>query len=88
MQYFNELPEISSSGTDKNGLIELEVVGQVEQLPEGRSREEIIFVGGMGKTIYLIAGMVEEYEYIKPDESLSGNDFTRLKIKGTCVTVF
>ena len=88
MQYFKDLPEITFSGVDKNNLIELEVNGQVEKLPDDRKQEDIVFIGRMGGTIYLIFGGVAEHEYIKPEESLSGNDFTRLKIEGTCVTIF
>jgi len=88
MQYFKELPEITSSSVDENNVIELEVNGQVEKLPDDRKQEDVVFIGRMGGTIYLIFGLVVEYEYIKPEESLSGNDFTRLKIDGTCVTVF
>jgi len=50
--------------------------------------EDIVFIGRMGRTIYLIVGTVVEYEYIKPEESATGHDFTRLKIEGTIVTVF
>lgn len=88
MQYFKELPEISYQGIDKNSVIELEVSGQVEKLPDDRSQEDIVFVGRMGGTIYLIFGCMVEHEYIKPEDSQSGNDFTRLKIEGTCVTIF
>ena len=88
MQYLKDLPEITYSGVDKDNLNEFEVNGQVEKLPDDRSQEVILFVGRMGGTIYLIFGQVVEYKYIKPEDSLSGNDFTRLKIEGTCVTVF
>jgi len=87
MQYFEDLPAISCSGVN-NSLIELEVDGQVEEVPEDRRQEEIIFVGKMGGIIYLIFGQVVEYVYIKLEESQSGKDFTRLKIEGTCVTVY
>lgn len=88
MQYFKELPEITYSGIDKNSIIELEVSGQVEKLPEDRRQEDIVFLGRMGGTIYLVYGGEVEYEYIKPEDSQSGNGFTRLKIEGTCITVF
>lgn len=88
MQYVKELPEISYQGIDEHSLIELEVSGYVEPVPDDRKTEEIIFVGKMGGTTYLIFGCMVEYEYIKPEESQSGNDFTRLKIEGTIVTVF
>ena len=88
MQYFKDLPEITYSGVDKNNLTELEVNGLVEKLPEDRKEEDIVFTGRMGGTIYLIFGQVAEYEYIEPEKSHSGNDFTRLKIEGTCLTIF
>lgn len=88
MQYFNDLPAIMSSGIVTHNLIELEVNGQVEKLTDDRSQEDIVFFGRMGVTIYLIVGVVVEYKYIKLEESQSGNDFTRLRIEGTCVTVF
>ena len=88
MQYFKELPEVTSSGIGYNSIIELEVEGQVEKLPDDRKQEKIVFLGRMGKTIYLVTGCMVEYEYIKPEESQSGKGFTRLRIGGTCLTVF
>lgn len=90
MQYFKELPEVTYQGMDKDSNIELEVNGHVEPIhvePEVKD-EDIVFTGRMGGTIYLIIGKVVEYEYIEPEESASGHDFTRLKIEGTIVTVF
>jgi len=88
MQYFSELPEISYSGIGDNGVVELEVDGQVEEVPEEHSEEDAFFLGRMGGTIVLVFGLVAEREYIKAEESASGKDFTRMKIEGTCVTVF
>jgi dihydroxyacetone kinase len=87
MQYFSELPEITSSSIDKESHIELEVSGEVERLPDVGD-DEIVFIGKMGATVYLILGSIVEYEYIKPEESASGNGFTRLKMEGSCVTLF
>ncbi len=87
MQYFKDLPEITSSGTDKDSLIEIEVEGEVERLPDD-GKQEIVFVGKMGGTLYLILGTIVEYKYIKPEDSLSGKGFTCLKIEGDCVTYF
>ena len=88
MQYFKELPEVTYSGIGDDCIVELEVGGQVEKVPDDRKQEEIAFLGRMGKTIYLVTGCMVEYEYIKPKESQSGKGFTRLKIEGTCMTVF
>ena len=88
MQYFSELPEISYSGIAKDNLVELEIDGEVEEVPEEHSKEDAFFLGRMGGTIYLVFGLVAEREYIKPEDSQSGKGFTRLKIEGTCVTVF
>lgn len=86
IQYFSDLLEITSSGVDNN-LVELEVDGHVGRLPDDSTRN-IVMLGKMGGTIYLVFGNVVEYEYIKPEDSVSGKDFTRMKIEGTCVTVF
>ena len=88
MQYWKDLPEISYQGIDKNSIIELEVNGHIESIPDDRKNEEIVFCGRMSRTVYLIFGQIVEYEYIKPEESQSGNDFTRLKVEGTCVQLF
>lgn len=87
MLYLKELPEITSSTVDKRGLIELEVRGQVEQLPPDRSDEDIVFVGNLAGAIYLVIGHIAEYEYIEPDKAFEERDFTRLKIAGICATV-
>ena len=87
MQYWMELPEITYQGIDKS-IVELEVNGYVEPIPEDRKNEDIVFLGRMGGTTYLVFGQIVEYEYIEPEKSQSGNDFTRLKVEGTCVTVF
>lgn len=88
MQYFKELPGVTYQGIDEHSVIELEVSGYVEPIPDDRKAEDIVFVGRMGRTIYLIFGCMVEHEYIKPEDSQSGHDFTRLKIEGTIVTVF
>ena len=88
MQYWKDLPEISYQGIDKDSIVELEVSGHVEPIPDDRKNEDVVFLGRMGGTIYLIYGQIAEYEYIEPEKSQSGNDFTRLKVEGTCVTVF
>ena len=87
MLYFNDLPEIISFGTDKKGLIELEVRGKVEPVPKDRSTENIVFVGNLAGTIHFVIGHVDEYQYIGPEEAFQSRDFTRLKILGICVTV-
>jgi len=88
MLYFKELPQVTYQSIDEDSVIELEVNGHVEPVPDDRKVEGIVFVGRMGETIYLIYGCMLEHEYIKPEDSQSGNDFTRLKIEGTLVTVF
>lgn len=87
MQYFKDLPGITSTGDDDENQIELEVSGRVERLPDDENTE-IVFVGRMGKTIYLIAGTVVKYEYIEPKKAFANRDFTRLTFDGSCVTVF
>lgn len=87
MQYMKDLPEIFSQGIDEEDRIELEISGRVEPIPDNWKEEEIVFVGNMGGTICLICGSISKYDYIKPEDSLSGNDFTRLTIEGTIVTV-
>jgi len=88
MQYFKELPEILCSSIDKGSIIEIEVNGYVETVPDDRKNEKIIFVGRMGGTIYLFYGCVAEYGHIKAEDSVSGDGFTRLKVEGACVTAF
>lgn len=88
MQYFSELPVITYSGICDKNLVELEVEGKVEEVPPEHDKEDAFFIGKMGGTIYLVFGLVAENEYIKPEDSASGKGFTRIKIEGTCVTVF
>ena len=88
MQYWKDLPEITYEGTDKESIVELEVRGYVEPVPDDHKNEDVVILGRMGGTIYLVFGQMVEYEYIKPEESQSGEDFSRIKIEGTCVSVF
>lgn len=87
MLYFEKLPQIMYQSAGKNSAIELEVTGFVESVPASRRKEDIIFVGRMGSTIYLIIGRLVSYDYIKSHESQSGHDFTRLIIRGTMITL-
>lgn len=88
MEFWKDLPTIIYQGNLEDSIIELEVDGEVQKLPEERTgKEDIVFVGRMGGTTYLIFGILAQYEYIKPGESQSGVGFTRLKIEGTIVSV-
>lgn len=87
MQYFEELPQIMYQGAGEHNEIELEVKGFVESVPPDRREEDIVFVGRMGSTIYLIIGRMTSYDYAKPEDTQSGHGFTRLTIKGTMITL-
>jgi hypothetical protein len=87
MQYYDELPNVSYQGAGDSNEVELEVEGKVEK-PARKDDKEIIFIGRMAGTIYLVVGQLVEYEYIPPKKAQNDKDFTRLKFEGTCVTVF
>lgn len=85
MQYLKELPEITSVGIKGNGNVELEVEGEVQDLPN--RGEAIVFNGDMEDSIYMVVGKLVEHEIIDAEESYSGKPFTRMEIKGVCVAV-
>lgn len=84
MHYFDSLPCISYEGIDKNNNIELEVEEEVERLRDD-SKSEIVFMGTMGRTLYIIIGTVLKYEYVRAEISASHRAFTKLTIKGTSI---
>ncbi len=85
MQYLKELLEITSVGIKGNGNVELEVEGEVQDLPN--RGEAIVFNGGMEGSIYMVVGKLVEHEIIDAEESYRGKPFTRMQIKGVCVAV-
>jgi hypothetical protein len=85
VRYFEGLPEISFESVPETGVIELEVEGKVARL-KNDVLEQIVFLGKMGATLYVVRGIIIFYDYVPSKFSVGGNDFTRLKIKGTCIS--
>jgi hypothetical protein len=86
MRALKEIPEISWQSFDNNDNIELEVKGKIAPLPDNWVNEEIVFLGRMARTIYLVTGHLLAREYVSPERTLNGEDFTTLSIKGSIIT--
>ena len=89
MLLVKDFPNIMYHGVDEEGTDEFEIEGHIERLPEvltDAADESILFSGRMGETMYFCIGVLKTCEYIEANMSASGNDFTRLSMKGVLVT--
>lgn len=93
MQYLSELPEIGSIEVDGN-FIELQLEQEIEKLPEQYhisaispqgDHDPVVLTARHAGQIVVVVGQAIEHENIS-EAHIGGNDWCRMKIKGSSVT--